>query len=90
MPTLALYDAFIQRLANNLVPISGMKAQEKDEITKDPSVAPNPLSREYRLSNKDQSFKREEIEPLQDMEVEMACEEKQGIFNPSPFNMKPW
>ncbi|KTD04414.1 hypothetical protein Lgee_0167 [Legionella geestiana] len=90
MPTLALYDAFIQRLANNLVPIPGLKSQEKDEITKAQSAAHNPLSREHKLSNQDHSSKREEIEPQQDMEVEMADEEKQEIFNPSPFNMKPW
>lgn len=90
MPTLALYDAFIQRLANNLVPVPGLKAQEKDEVTKAQSAAPNPLSREHRLANQDQSSKCEEIEPQQDMEVEMAGEEKQEIFNPSPLNMKPW
>jgi hypothetical protein len=90
MPTLALYDAFIQRLANNLVPIPGMKSQEKDEVTKAQSAAPNPLSREHRFSNKDKPSKREEVEPDQDMEAEKADEEKQEIFNPSPFTMKPW
>lgn len=83
MPTLALYDAFIQRLANNLVPIPGLKAQEKDEVTKAQNLATNPLSMEHRLS-------RGEIEPQQDMEAEKAEEEQQGSFNPSPFNMKPW
>ena len=80
MPTLALYDAFIQRLANNLVPIPIPKAQEKDEVTKEQSLAPNPLSMEPKSSNK--SSKQEEIEQNK--------EEEQVIFNPSPFNMKPW
>ncbi|CAM2771425.1 hypothetical protein [Legionella worsleiensis] len=89
MPTLALYDAFIQRLANNLVPISNPKAQEKDEVTKDQSHAPNPLSMEPKHSNKDKPTKREEIEPNKDIEPKKAEEEEQEIFNPSPFNMKP-
>ncbi|WP_010655125.1 hypothetical protein [Fluoribacter dumoffii] len=85
MPTLALYDAFIQRLANNLVPIPSPKAQEKDEVTKEQSVAPNPLSMEPKPS----TSKREEIEPNKDIESKKEEEEEQ-IFNPSPFNMKPW
>ncbi|MGQ3892355.1 hypothetical protein [Legionella sp. CNM-4043-24] len=83
IPTLALYDAFTQRLANNLVPIPGLKAQEKDEATKAQNLATNPLSMEHRLS-------RGEIEPQQDIEAEKADEKEQVIFNPSPFNMKPW
>ncbi|CEG58231.1 MULTISPECIES: hypothetical protein [Legionella] len=90
MPTLALYDAFIQRLANNLVPIPSPKAQEKDEVRKDQSLAPNPLSMEPKPSNKDKPSKREEIEPNKDIEPKKAKEEEQKIFNPSPFNMKPW
>ena len=90
MPTLALYDAFIQRLANNLVPIPNPKAQEKDEVTKDQSLAPNPLSMEPKPSNKDKLSKREEFEPNKNIEPKKAEEEEQEIFNPSPFNMKPW
>ena len=92
MPTLALYDAFIQRLANNLVPIPSPKAQEKDEVTKDQSFAPNPLSMEPKPSNKDKSSKQEEIEYNQDIEPKKTedKEEEQEIFNPSPFNTKPW
>ena len=44
MPTLALYDAFIERLTNNLVPIPSPKAQEKDESQKTQRVALVPLS----------------------------------------------
>lgn len=74
MPTLTLYDAFIQRLANNLVPT----AREKNEATKDQSLAPNPLSMEPKPSS---STTREKIE---------KNEEKQEFFNPSPFQMQPW
>ena len=90
MPTLALYDAFIQRLANNLVPIPSPKAQETDEATKEQSVAPNPLSMEPKPSNK--SSKQEEIEQNKDIEPKKTEneEEEQVIFNPSPFNRKPW
>ncbi|HAT8176141.1 TPA: hypothetical protein NHL35_001776 [Legionella pneumophila] len=85
MPTLALYDAFIQQLANNLVPVPSPKAQERDEVTKEQSFAPNPLSREPRPSNKDQSSTQEANE------IHNKSEDgEQEIFNPSPFNMKPW
>ena len=90
MPTLALYDAFIQRLANNLVSMSNPKAQAKDEFTKDQSLAPDPLSMEPKLSSKDKLSKREEIEPNKDIEPKRVEEEEQETFNPSPFNMKPW
>ncbi|KTC78100.1 hypothetical protein [Legionella brunensis] len=74
MPTLTLYDAFIQRLANNLVPTT----QEKNEVTKEQSFAPNPLSMEPKPSP---SNTRENVEKIQ---------EKQEIFNPSPLSMQPW
>jgi len=92
MPTLALYDAFIQRLANNLVPIPNPELQEKDEARKSQSVAPNPLSMEPKPSNKDKPSKREEIEHNKDIEPKKTedKEEEQEIFNPSPFNPKPW
>ncbi|MFU7598317.1 hypothetical protein ACM9VS_05730 [Legionella pneumophila] len=90
MPTLALYDTFIQRLANNLVPIPHPKAHEKDEAKKNQSFAPNPLSMEPKPSNKNKPSKQEEIEPNKDIEPKKAVEEEQEIFNPSPFNMKPW
>ncbi|HAU3570693.1 TPA: hypothetical protein F7Z88_11390 [Legionella pneumophila] len=85
MPTLALYDAFIQQLANNLVPVPSPKAQERDEVTKEQSFAPHPLSREPRPSNKDQSSTQEANE------IHNKSEDgEQEIFNPSLFNMKPW
>ena len=84
MPTLALYDAFIQQLANNLVPVPSPKAQERDEVTKEQSFAPSPLSREPRPYNKDQSSTQEANEIHNKSEGG-----EQEIFNPSPFNMKP-
>ncbi|HHF7375351.1 hypothetical protein [Legionella bozemanae] len=74
MPTLTLYDAFIQRLANNLVPT----AHEKDEATKDQSCTPNPLSMQLQPFP---SITREKIE---------KNEEEQELFNPSPFQIQPW
>jgi hypothetical protein len=73
MPTLALYDAFMQRLADNLVPIPRPKAPIKDEIEKNETHGLNPLAMESNLS-KDECLTHEERE----------------LFNPSPFNIKPW
>ncbi|MBI2786284.1 MAG: hypothetical protein HYX60_08285 [Legionella longbeachae] len=88
MPTLALYDAFIQRLANNLVPIPSPKAQEKEEVTKEQNLASNPLSMEPKPSTSTQ----EEIESKEtDKEVHQKTEDEEPeIFNPSPFTIKPW
>lgn len=91
LPTLALYDAFIQRLANNLVSTSNLELQEKDEARKSQSVTPNPLSMELKPSNQDNKpSKQEEIEPNKAIEPRKTGEEDQETFNPSPFNMKPW
>ncbi|CDZ78335.1 hypothetical protein BN59_02645 [Legionella massiliensis] len=75
MPSLTLYDAFIQRLANNLVPTPSPKAQERDTATQERSPSPNPFSMEPKPT------KQEEEEEI---------EEEQVKFNPSPFNTKPW
>lgn len=75
MPTLALYDAFIQRLANNLIPSPSPKIQ-KDEVIKDHNLAPNPFSMEPKSSSSHEQIEEDE--------------KKQEIFNPSPFKMKPW
>ncbi|KTD45137.1 hypothetical protein [Legionella parisiensis] len=74
MPSLSLYDAFIEQLANNLVET----AHENDEFTKDQNCAPNPLSMQSKVSP---STARDEIE---------NNEEEQEITNPSPFQMQPW
>ncbi|HRD69509.1 MAG TPA: hypothetical protein PK657_05160 [Legionella sp.] len=89
LPTLALYDAFIQQLANNLVPIP-RKAQEKDEVTNYQRLAPNPLSMEPKPSDKDESSKRDKIEANKDIDIEFKKAEEEKTFNPSPFNVKPW
>lgn len=77
MPTLALYDTFIQRLANNLTPSPSRsrKIQEEDEVTKDHNLAPNPFSMEPKPSSSHEQVEEDKKE--------------QEIFNPSPFKMKP-
>ncbi|KTC65113.1 Uncharacterised protein (plasmid) [Legionella adelaidensis] len=77
LPTLILFDAFIQRLATNLVPIPSLKAQSRDEVTKDRSHSPNPFSMEPQLAP-------------QPAEQTANKKDEQSIFNPSPFNIKPW
>ncbi|KGP63745.1 hypothetical protein EP47_05115 [Legionella norrlandica] len=62
MPKLALYDAFIQRLANNLVPT----AQEKDEARKDQNFVSNPPSIEPKPSP---SAKEDQIEKDEEQEI---------------------
>lgn len=87
MPTLALYDAFTQQLANNLVPIRSLNAQKREDVTKVPNLIPNPLSMEPRPLDK--SSEQEEVE--HDMDVEPQKKEKdKEIFNPTPFDIKLW
>ena len=69
MPTLTLYDAFIQRLATNLVPTPSPKAQQAQDREKDQTSAPN-------------SSKEPELSPSKE---EVNNNEEQKIFNPSPF-----
>lgn len=78
MPTLALYDAFIQQLANNLIPSPSPKIRAEDEATKGQRCAPNPFSMEPKPS----SYAREKVEENEN--------EEQEIFNPSPFKTNPW
>jgi hypothetical protein len=77
LPTIALYDAFIQQLANNLVPTSH-SLQKKEEYIEAKNFAPTPFSGELKPSN---SSKKTEAE-----------DEEREFFNPSPFaiKMKPW
>lgn len=90
MPTLALYDALIQRLANNLVPIPSLNAQQRDDAAIDRSLALNPFSKEPRPSNK--TIKEEELAPEKNLAAVKTEpeEEEQVIFNPSPFTIKYW
>lgn len=80
MPTLALYDAFIQRLANNLVPVPSPKAQEREEVTNDQRSDPNPFSMKPTPSPSTH-------DKVEGSEIN---ETKKQEFNPSPFKMKPW
>jgi hypothetical protein len=80
LPTLALHDAFIQRLANNLLPSTNLKSQKAQ------SPAPTPLSTELKPSKEDK------VEHNEDLAAKEKEDEEREIFNPSPFstNMKPW
>lgn len=71
LPTLKLYDEFIQRLANNLVPAPNPKSPIKDKQKETKSFTPSPLPTKPKLSsnmqdeikqNKDIAFKLEEVE----------------------------
>lgn len=86
MPTLALYEAFIQRLANNLIPIPNPKAQEKDKNQKTQRAAPTPLSMEPKPSKSTQ----DQVEHEEGHTLGLEEDEEQQIFNPSPFSIKPW
>lgn len=72
LPTLALYDAFIQRLANNLLPPQTMELKTKDKAEEAHHNTPTPFSMEPKYSN---SLKSKD-------------EEEQKTFNPSPFENK--
>ena len=80
MPTLGLYDGFIQRLANNLVPVPRPKAQEGEEVIKDQRLDPNPFSMEPKPSSS-------EYEEVEGNEINETRDQE---FAPSPFKMKPW
>lgn len=78
MPTLALYDAFIQRLSNNLLPIPSPKVLDQDESRKTQSFAPNPLSMKPKPSSTSK-----EIDKIND-------NTEQGISKLTPFKKTPW
>lgn len=82
MPTLALYDAFIQQLETNLLPSHNPQLQGKDKFQQKHNSSPNPLLMEPKPSNKksiEENFNNHENTDSED----------QTIFNPSPFSMKP-
>ncbi|WP_454783267.1 hypothetical protein [Legionella sp. WA2022007384] len=92
LPTLALYDAFIQQLSNNLVPTP---KPTKDEHKEAKSSAPTPFSMKPAPSNKrknliqDEAIKNDAIS-IKKTETE---DEVLEIFNPSPSpfsKMKRW
>lgn len=79
MPTLALHDAFIQRLANNLVPTPSPKPQLKDDVKNEQHPSLKPLSMEPKLT------KQKEIE-----KDKVDENEKQLSQTFSPFKLIPW
>ncbi len=79
MPTLAIYDAFIQRLANNLVPTPNPKAQVNDDVKNEQRFSPNPYLMEPKPT------KQNEVE--KDDIVENETKESMRL---SPFKIKPW
>ncbi|WP_115708892.1 hypothetical protein [Legionella sainthelensi] len=80
LPTLKLYNEFIQELANNLLPPQNQKLQTKKEQTESKSSVPTPLSMKPKPSLK-------QDETIENKEKSEALE----LFNPSPFSkMKPW
>lgn len=86
MPTLTLYDSFIQRLASKLVPLTISRVPEKYEALNEQPNIINPFSMKPKFVNKDKSSKQ-----AVDAEVHTAMKnEEQEIFNPSPFDVKPW
>ncbi len=89
LPTIELYDKFIQRLANNLLPTPTLKLQAE----KDQEFAPTPLSMEPKPSaNKDKQSTQEDVNQAEasgEAVVEVEAEEQGATFDPSPFSIKP-
>ncbi|VEB36806.1 Uncharacterised protein [Legionella sainthelensi] len=85
LPTLKLYNEFIQELANNLLPPQNQKLQTKEEQTESKSSVLAPLSMKPKPSLK--STPDVQDETIENKEKNEALE----LFNPSPFSkMKPW
>jgi hypothetical protein len=78
LPTLALYDAFIQRLAANLVPVPQPKLQEGKESQKNQAVG----TTKEKVSTEDAKNKEEHHDEL----TAKTEDEDQPVFNPSPFS----
>ena len=89
LPTIELYDKFIQRLANNLLPTPTLKLQAE----KDQEFAPTPLSLEPKPSaNKDKHSTQVDVDQAETSAEEVAVvevEEQGATFDPSPFSIKP-
>jgi CubicO group peptidase (beta-lactamase class C family) len=51
LPTIALYDAFIQRLANNLLPAPNPKLQTVDDVKMEQCSVPDPLLMEQKRAD---------------------------------------
>ncbi|CEG58440.1 hypothetical protein [Legionella fallonii] len=93
LPKLDLYDAFIQRLANNLVPTPRPELQAQNDNSKTKNFAPSPLSMEPKPSNKDKPVTKNEVAQGVDVLSKQAEEEEeQKLFSLSPFStqLTPW
>ena len=90
LPTLKLYDEFIQRLANNLLPTPTPKLQTEDKDTK--NLAPTPLSMKPKPTAKNKPIEQDVTTQDEELSKETAAEDEQGIFKLSPFSIKmdPW
>ena len=92
LPTLALYDAFTQRLTDNLLPAPNAKSQAAGEVKMTQDFAPNPLQIEPKPSSKDNIPMQEDVKRTEDAAVQETEISEQEMFNPSPFSikMRPW
>ncbi|WP_392537553.1 hypothetical protein [Legionella sp. 227] len=93
LPTLKLYDEFIQQLANNLLPTPSPKFQTKGEHKETKNFAPTPLSMEPKPTDKNKHLMHDVVNQDKDIsDTDVEPEEKQGIFELSPLlmKMKPW
>lgn len=84
--TLSLYDAFIQRLANNLVPMP--KPQLQEENTKEKNHALTPLSIEPKPSNNSLLQDKIEINAF----LDLAPTKDDGLKSPvlTPYKTNPF
>lgn len=78
VPTLALYDAFIQSLTNNLLATLNPALEQKNKSQEEQNTALNPFSMEPKIK----PAKQEKIKADED-------NGKNEIFNPSPFEIQP-
>jgi hypothetical protein len=84
LPTLKLYDEFIRKLANNLLPAANPKLQKKDEEAK--SFAPIPLFMALKLTIKSKHNMEIETKQNKNIASNELKNEEQELFNPSPFS----
>ncbi|KTD49721.1 hypothetical protein Lqui_1932 [Legionella quinlivanii] len=82
LPTRSLYDAFIQQLANNLLPTPRPAAINEKSREEKKGLVSSPLAMEPKPDLKNNDLEQ----------GEERAEEKLTNFNPSPFSIdcKPW
>ncbi|ARG97011.1 hypothetical protein [Legionella micdadei] len=100
LPTVALYDAFMQQLANNLLPTPMQELRAQSQNQHASNLVPTPLPMEPKTSPKEKSVTSSEDKPSEQSQatqnegtVSKNPEDKEELkpFNPSPFSteMKP-